>query len=283
MRVVVWCDVTIIFTSVRWHEARVQTRVESNSTTLLIQRIAAWFSINTFAARTIVSVLTASGRTGGASVIYHQSKPKQWPCSILACSWPAAKSRDFVPVSCGRYHIFPRERASFRRRAEYPKTASEVDCFKSSWSCLEASFRIWLQKLAWTLRTLRGTKRPPDIPVHLMPSARPQLRAAPQSIVPQACHSAISFRLVPGKTRAQENKKLKHQTHCVARTINVPIKDLHCHSENGNGNVACNAKSVAFSKRYPVMLTLSSVTTKRISCIFTVTLQCIVICLAVVT
>ncbi len=55
---------------------------------------------------------------------------------------------------------------------------------------------------------------------------------------------------------------------------------LHCHSENGN--VTCNAKSVVFSKHYPVTLTLSSVTTKRISCIFTVMLQCIVICLAVV-
>ena len=57
---------------------------------------------------------------------------------------------------------------------------------------------------------------------------------------------------------------------------------LYCHSENGNGNVTCNAKSVAFSKRYPVTLTLSSVTTKCISCIFTVTLQRIVICLAIV-
>ena len=55
---------------------------------------------------------------------------------------------------------------------------------------------------------------------------------------------------------------------------------MHCHSENGNGNVTCNAKSVAFSKRYLVTLTLSSITTKRISCIFTVMLQCIVICLA---
>ncbi len=56
----------------------------------------------------------------------------------------------------------------------------------------------------------------------------------------------------------------------------------HCHSENGNGNVTCNAKSVAFLKRYPVMLTLSSVTTKRILCIFTIMLQCKVICLAIV-